>query len=81
MARGWGRNDEDLPADKEQAREKVEGEPPPLDRKRASRRRGIELSLARVAEQLETVTHANRREALLAARQELERQLAEIDRE
>jgi len=80
MARGWGRNEEDLPADKEQAREKVEGATA-VDPKRASRRRGIELSLARVAEQLETVTHPNRREGLLAARQELERQLAEVDRE
>ena len=81
MARGWGKSEEDLPADKEQAREPSAAAGAPSDAKTIVRRRGIELSLARVREQLAGATHPHRRQALEAARTELERQLAELDHE
>ena len=72
MARGWGRSEEDLAADKEQAREERDsaGSSRP-DRERAARRRTLELTLARIDEQLARTTQAARREALAAAREEL----------
>ena len=75
MARGWGKNEEDLDAEKEQARadrDRVAGALPREEAERAARRRAIEMSLARIREQLAKVTHPERRKALEEARRELE---------
>jgi hypothetical protein len=72
MARGWGRSEEDLAADKEQAREE-RGAASNMrpDREKIARRRTFELTLARIEEQLARTTHPARREALETAREEL----------
>jgi len=78
MARGWGKSEEDLQAEKESARDERTAAPDAArraDAKRKSERHAIELSLARVAEQLERTSHPGRREALEAARRELEAKL------
>ena len=74
MARGWGRSEEDLAADKEAARDEQHGRPkrlPAEDSERRARIHTIELSLARIAEQLARTTHPERRRALEAAREDL----------
>lgn len=74
MARGWGRSEEDLQADKEQARAQerlVPGRRPPEESRRIAQRRTLELSLARIEEQLSKIKSADRRRALEAARSEL----------
>ncbi len=74
MARGWGRSEEDLEAEKEQAREEERlrsSRPSPEEARRIAERRTLELSLARIEEQLPKVKSANRRRALEAARAEL----------
>jgi len=81
LARGWGRSEEDQPGDKEQAR--VPGPshasaPPPDELARLKKRRTIELSLARIEEQLSKMPQAERREALEKAREELRRSLADL---
>lgn len=75
MARGWGRSEEDLEADKESARADrgaTAGAARRRDTKIDAERHAIELSLARIAEQLTRTTHPERRAALEAAKRELE---------
>jgi hypothetical protein len=72
VARGWGRSEEDLGAEKEQAREErasVAGGR--TDGSREALRRGLKLSLARIDEQLGKTSNVVRRQALEAARSEL----------
>lgn len=78
MARGWGKSEEDLGAEKEQARadrERATASPSHPDAERMARRRTIEMSLARIREELGKTTHPERRAALEAARRELEEKL------
>ncbi len=75
MARGWGKSEEDLPAEKESAREERSAATDATRRADAllqAERHAIELSLARIADQLSRTTHPERRSALEAARAELE---------
>jgi aconitase A len=79
MARGWGRSEEDLGAEKQQAQEEAARPTARLTREQreeAARRRGIELSLARVEQMLAVTESPARRQALEAARADLRRQLA-----
>jgi hypothetical protein len=81
VARGWGRSEEDLAADKEQAQEKRGGATGgEKDRKarEAARRRGLELSLARVEDLLSKTQNPDRRRALETARAELTERLQEL---
>ena len=78
MARGWGRSEEDLGAEKEHAREakeKAAARPSRAHAEEAARRRGLELSLARIDELLEKTENPARRNALEAARAELTERL------
>jgi len=72
MARGWGRSEEDLAADKEQSRDE-HGQPGGhrTDAERESKRRGLQLSLARIEQLLAAATNPARRQALETARAEL----------
>ena len=82
MARGWGKNEEDLQADKESARDEMNSASNAArhaDAKRKNDRHAIELSLARIAEQLDRTTHPERREALEAARRELRERLKTLE--
>jgi len=75
MARGWGKSEEDLPAEKESAREERSAATDAARRADArvqAERHAIELSLARIADQLARTTHPERRAALEAARAEFE---------
>jgi hypothetical protein len=78
MARGWGRSEEDLAADREQASSE-RGSPRGRrrDASRVEETRALELSLARIEEQLRATTSPPRREALEAARAEIARRLRE----
>jgi hypothetical protein len=81
MARGWGRNEEELEADKEQdreARDASRSRLPEAERKRLKERRALELALARIREQLPKVRAEERRRALETARAEFEKRLAEL---
>ena len=81
MARGWGRSEEDLAADKEQTRESRGGTSGGEKDRRArdaARRRGLELSLARVEDLLSKTENADRRRALETARAELTERLEEM---
>jgi hypothetical protein len=81
LARGWGRSEEDQPGDKEQARvhsPSHASSPPPDEVARLKKRRTIELSLARIDEQLSKTPLAERRKALEAAREDLLRSLADL---
>jgi len=81
MARGWGKNEEDLQAEKESARDEKSAAPDAArraDARRRTERHAIELSLARIAEQLERTSHPERRDALEAARRELEGKLESL---
>jgi hypothetical protein len=82
MARGWGKNEEDLQAEKESARdEKTSASDAArrVDALRKTERHTIELSLARIAEQLAKTTHPDRRAALEAARRALEEKLKGLE--
>jgi hypothetical protein len=79
MARGWGKNEEDLGADKEHAREaadKAAARPSRAHAEEAARRRGLELSLARIEDLIAKTGNAARRAALETARAELLERLA-----
>jgi hypothetical protein len=80
VARGWGRSEEDLAADKEQVKEgrrgATGGERDRIARE-TSRRRGLELSLARVEDLLSKTENPDRRRALETARSELMERLQE----
>jgi len=81
VARGWGRSEEDLAADKEQAREKrgsATGGEKDREAREAARRRGLELSLARVEDLLAKTENPDRRHALETARAELTERLQEL---
>jgi hypothetical protein len=72
VARGWGRSEEDLASDKEQSRE--ERRQPAGHRAQAAaeaRRRGLQLSLARIEQLLAASRSPARRQALETARAEL----------
>lgn len=74
MARGWGRSEEDLGAEKEHAREakeKSESRPARAHAEELARRRGLELSLARIEDLLGKTSNPARRSALETARAEL----------
>ncbi len=74
MARGWGKSEEDLGAEKEHAREAAEKAAARPSREHAAeiaRRRGLELSLARVDDLLAKTENPGRRRALESARAEL----------
>jgi hypothetical protein len=74
VARGWGKSEEDVGADKEHAREadeKASARPSRSHAEEISRRRGLELSLARVEDLLEKTQNSARRSALETARAEL----------
>jgi hypothetical protein len=78
MARGWGKNEEDLQADKESARDERSAASDAArrdDARRKAERHAIELSLARIAEQIARTGHPERRAALETARKELEEKL------
>jgi len=78
MARGWGKSEEDQGADREQARQEANRAADIVARvatKEAGRRRGIEMSLARIEEELRGTESPNRRKALEAAQAELRAQL------
>ena len=79
MARGWGRSEEDQGAEKEQAKE-ARGSPggAPPDAVIASKRRSLELSLARIEDLLSKTTNPARRDALESARAEILERLAGI---
>ena len=82
MARGWGRNEEDLEAEKESARAErsaASGASRQIDARRKAERHALELSLARIAEQLARTTHPDRRTALESARRELEEKRKRLD--
>ena len=79
MARGWGRNEEDLGAEKEHAREgreRADARPARGHAEEVARRRGLELSLARVEDLLAKTANSARRSALETARAELLERLA-----
>lgn len=79
MARGWGKSEEDLGADKEQAREE-RGSPAGGRAEAAveSKRRGLKLSLARIEDLLGKTDNPARREALETARMELLERLSRL---
>lgn len=82
MARGWGRSEEDLPGDREQARPEGEAGHPDLSPRgfeSLRRRRPIELSLARVRAELAKTSNPGRRMALEAAEEELLDRLRELE--
>jgi hypothetical protein len=79
MARGWGKSEEDLGADKEHAREAAEkaaARPSRTHAEEIARRRSLELSLARIEDLLEKTENPGRRSALETARAELMERLA-----
>ena len=74
MARGWGKSEEDLGAEKEHAREAAEkaaARPSRAHAEKVARRRSLELSLARIEDLLRKTENPARRSALEAARAEL----------
>ena len=80
MARGWGRSEEDLGAEKEHAREaaRAPGSGSRADARAAAEARSIRLSLARIDDQLKHTTNESRRKALETARRELSERLAAL---
>ncbi|HEV2064109.1 MAG TPA: hypothetical protein VGS00_06135 [Thermoanaerobaculia bacterium] len=84
MARGWGRSEEDLGAEREQARE-AKGVPAggsaPSDAAIAGKRRSLELSLARIEDLLAKTSNAARRDALESARAEIRERLEGLGRQ
>jgi hypothetical protein len=83
VARGWGKSEEDLGAEKEHAREaseKAAARPSRAHAEEASRRRGLELSLARIEELLGKTENPARRRALEAARAELTERLEPLSK-
>jgi len=80
MARGWGKSEEDMGADKEHARDaRASGSGTRTDAERRAKAHAIRLSLARIEEQLALTTSEARRRALATARRELQDQLASVD--
>ena len=80
MARGWGRSEEDLAAEKEQAREEQGSSGGKRkDSGLEAQRRTLRLSLARIEEQLAKELADARRQALESAREEIRKRLVELD--
>ena len=81
MARGWGRSEEDLGAEKELAKEaaRAPGSGARADARRTAEIRSIHLSLARIEDQLVKTTNDARRRALETAKQELTDRLAALE--
>jgi hypothetical protein len=81
MARGWGRNEEDLGAEKEHAKEArgAASGGAKLEAKSRAEAHSIRLSLARVEDQLKNVTNDARRRALESAREELRARLTLLE--
>ena len=80
MARGWGKSEEDLLAEKEHARDAQEESAAGHSRRdsaEVARRRSLELSLARVEDLLRKTESEPRRRALETARAELLERLGE----
>ena len=78
MARGWGKSEEDLGADKEHAREaaeKASARPSRGLAAEAARRRSLELSLARIDDLLRKTESEPGGSALETARAELRERL------
>ena len=76
MARGWGRSEEDLGADKETQRERGKAASGPRSElQRAAERRSIELSLSNVEQELAKAEHPVRRAMLEAAKKDLQTRL------
>ena len=73
MARGWGRNEEDLGAEKEQAAEEKGGGSSDRrpDAEAIAARRRLEMAVARIDEQLARDPSPVRRQALEMARSEI----------
>lgn len=83
MARGWGKSEEDLGADKEharEAREKDSARPSRALAEEAARRRSLELSLARIEDLLAKTRNPDRRRALETARAELTERLEPLSK-
>jgi hypothetical protein len=81
MARGWGRSEEDLEAEKEQSRQEranPAGRRSAAETKRLTERRSLELTLARIREQLPKVRSSERRRALESAKADLEARLERL---
>jgi hypothetical protein len=81
MARGWGRSEEDLAADKEQERAKASGAGGRIaSAEVVARRRAISLSLARIRDERSRTppAHERRLAALDAAERDLEAELAKL---
>jgi 50S ribosomal subunit-associated GTPase HflX len=81
VARGWGRSEEDLEAEKEQARQErgnPAGRRSSAEKKLLADRRSLELSLARIREQLSKVRGDERRRALETAKADLEKRLEKL---
>jgi hypothetical protein len=81
MARGWGRSEEDLEAEKEQARQEranPAGRRSAAETERLKERRSLELTLARIREQLPKVRGSERRRALESAKADLEARLERL---
>ena len=79
MARGWGKSEEDLGAEKEAAKEaadKAAARPSRAHADALVRRRSLELSLARIEDLLQKTDNPARRKALETARAELQERLA-----
>ncbi len=79
MARGWGRNEEDLGAEREQSQEeRGSAAGSRANAEREALARGLKLSLARIEEQLAKTSSPARRQALEAARSELRERLERL---
>lgn len=78
MARGWGKSEEDLGAEKEETRRAARAAGPATREERAAveRRRSLELSLARVEDELGKTEYPARRQALEMAKADLLARLA-----
>ncbi|MEO8432984.1 MAG: hypothetical protein ABI592_15880 [Acidobacteriota bacterium] len=80
MARGWGKSEEDMGAEKEHARDaRASGSGTRTDAERSAKVHAIRLSLARIEEQLALTANEPRRRALETARRELQDQLAAVE--
>ena len=81
MARGWGRSEEDLGAEKEHAREARQSATggAKLEAKSRAEAHSLRLSLARIEDQLKNVTNPARRRALETAREELRARLSAVE--
>ena len=81
MARGWGRSEEDLGAEKEHAKEarRAASGGAKLGAKERAEAHSIRLSLARIEDQLNKVANEARRRALESAREELRARLSVLE--